>query len=285
MKTEAICNFSLGVITLAAGVMAVSTVKVHAELVYGVSDQLNQLVSFDSASPGTLKSAIALSGMPSGEQIRGVDWVNGLLYGLGDQSHLYTINTGTGVCTPVGSGSFSPVLNGIDFGFNLGTSLLYVSSDLGQNITLNPTTGAATVLPNYTGVSLDAIAYNYVNGTFIGVSADTHDLYSITPATGGTSLIGASGVNFLDRVGLDISPATDVAYFSGTVSGQTELFTVNLSTGAFSLIGDIGTPGELTSGLDSIALTGISTVPEPSTAASLVIGGGLAAFVLIRRKK
>ena len=285
MKT-AMCNFNLGTLTLAFGVLVVSTVKVNAELVYGVSDQLSQLVSFDSASPGTLKSAIALTGMPSGEQIRGVDWVNGVLYGLGDQSHLYTINTGTGVCTPVGSGSFSPILNGIDFGFNAGTnqSQFYVSSDLGQSLTLNPTTGTATVLPNYTGASIDAIAFNFVTGTFIGVSAVNHDLYSLNPATGGTTLIGASGVNFIDRIGLDISPATDVAYFSGTVSGQTELFTVNMSTGAFTLIGDIGTPGEFTSGLDSIAFTGITTVPEPGTA-SLVIGGGLAAFVLIRRKK
>ena len=269
---------------VAAGLMTLVCSNAKADLVYGVSDQLDQLVSFDSATPGTLDSAIALTGLPSGEQIRGIDWLNGTLYGLGDQSHLYTINPATGFCTPVGPG-FSPILNGIDFGLANGTSLLYVASDLGQNITLNPTTGAATVGPNYTGASLDAIAYNFVTGTFVGVSADTHDLYNINPATGNASLIGASGVNFLDRVGLTVSPSSDLAYFSGTVNGQTELFTVNMSTGAFSLVGDVGTPGEITSGLDSIADTGlITTVPEPSSAAFLAIGGGLA-IMFMRRKK
>ena len=94
-----------------------------------MSDQLNQLVTFDSASPGTLLSAHNISGLQGNEQLRGIDWVNGTLYGLGDGSHLYTIDPNTAVATQVGAGSFTPALNGIDFGFNAGTSQLYVSSD------------------------------------------------------------------------------------------------------------------------------------------------------------
>jgi hypothetical protein len=114
---------------------------------------------------------------------------------------------------------------------------------------------------------------------FYGISADTHDLYSVDPATGATSLIGPTGVNFSDRIGFDISPNIDAAYFSGTVGGQTELYDVNLATGALSLVGDIGTPGELTSGLDSIAV-----VPEPATVGLLAVSGGLM-LSLLRRKK
>jgi hypothetical protein len=268
---------------LTVGLGAAICCNANAELVYGISDELNQIVTFDSSNPGALKSAIALTGLASGEQIRGLSWVNGVLYGLGDENHLYTINAGTGFCSPVGLGSFSPVLDGVDFGLTAGSSLMYVSSDLGQNLSLNPNTLATTVLPNYTGASIDSLSYDSGNGLFYGVSAATHDLYSVNPATGGTSLIGPSGVDFLGRVGLDISPS-GAAYFSGTVGGQTEFFDVNLATGAFSLVGDIDIPGDLNSGLEAIAANGITTVPEPTSVAFLGIAGGLGLLLMRRRR-
>jgi hypothetical protein len=282
MKTKAFRHACLRstlawVIVLAAA----PCVTANAELVYGVSDQLNQLVTFDSASPGTLLSAHNISGLQGNEQLRGIDWVNGTLYGLGDGSHVYTIDPNTAVATQVGAGSFTPALNGIDFGFNAGTSQLYVSSDLGQNLTINPATGAATAGPNYAaGSSLDALAYDYVSGTFYAVSALSHNFFLVNPVTGAVTLVGPTGVAFQDRVGLDISPNTDTAYFSGTVSGQTEFFTVNKATGAFTLVGAVGTPGELSSGLDSIA---IASVPEPSAVALLAAGGLL--LGLLRPRK
>ncbi len=266
------------VLAVAVALAVASGIAANAEVVYGVSDQLDELVSFDSASPGTLLSAHSITGLQSGEEVRGIDWIGGTLYGLGNQSHLYTINPATGAATQVGT-VFSPVLNGIDFGFNAGSSQLYVSSDLGQNLTINPITGAATAGPNYTGAGIDAMAYDYSNGGFYGISADTHDLYDMNPATGGTSLIGPTGVDFADRIGFDISPVNGNAFFSGTVDGQTGFYSVDLVTGGLDFIGDIGTPGELTSGLDSIAI-----VPEPATAAMFAMGGGFM-LALFHRKK
>ena len=270
------------------GVAAVAVVagcfvanEAKAELIYGVSDQLNQLVSFDSASPGTLVSAHNISGLQGNEQLRGVDWIDGTLFGLGDGSHLYIVNPNTAAVTLVGSGAFSPALNGIDFGFNSGTSQLYVSSDLGQNLTINPVTGVATPGPSYTpGSSLDALAYDYVSGNFYAISAASHNLFSVNPATGTMSLVGPTGVAFQDRVGFDISPNTGTAYFSATVGGQTEFYTVNKGTGALTLVGAIGNPGELSSGLDSIAVV---NVPEPSALAFLTLGGLL--FGVFMRQK
>ncbi len=283
MKTQDASKSLRNLIVFAAVMAAAQATTTNAELVYGVSDQLGDLVSFDSASPGNLLSARAITGLANGEQLRGIDLINGTLYGLGDGSHLYTIDTATGVATQVGSGAFSPALNGIDFGFNAGTSQLYVSSDLGQNLTINPLTGAATAGPNYTsGSSLDSIAYEYISGNFYGISAATHNLFTINPATGAVSLVGPTGVNFSDRIGFDVSPNSGAAYFSGTVSGQTEFFSENLATGALTLVGDVGIPGELTSGLDSIAVV---QVPEPGTLCLLVAGGSGILFGLIRRKK
>jgi hypothetical protein len=262
LKTQAHWN-SFKRIVLALVISATTVVgclEAKAETIYGVNDELNELVAFDSATPGTLLSAMCISGLQSGEQIRGIASVNGTLYGLGDSSRLYTLNVNTAAATQVGTGQFSPVLNGIYFGFHAGTSQLYVSSDLGQNLTINPVTGVATAGPNYTGAVIDAMVYNPVNTLFYGLSPADHDLYLMNPVTGATTLVGPTGVDFAAGIGFDISPTTDVAYFSGTVGGQTVFFEVNLATGFMTLVGGIGVPGELSSGLDGMAVfNGTST--------------------------
>lgn len=283
MKTQVIrTNRNRNVLALAAGLAAVSGFTANAELLYGVSDQTGQLIEFDSATPGNLLFSHALTGMVSGEQIKGIDVIGSTLYGLGDGSHLYTINPATGVCTMVGTG-FTPVLSGIDYGFNASTTALYISSDLGQNLTINPTTGMATAGPNYTGATVDAMAYDYVNTLFYGINAVSDKLYTMNPVTGATALVGPTGFNFGDGVGFDISGQTGTAYFSGTISGQSEFFTVNLTTGAMTLVGDVGQPGDFQSGLNSIAVANVVVTPEPSSLA-LAVGGG-ALVLLMRRKK
>lgn len=284
MKTQVVLNsLTRNLVALAVVLAVAQGVTANAELVYGVSDQLGSVISFDSATPQNLITAYTITGLQSGEQVRGIDWVNGVLYGLGSSSRLYTINPGTGAATQVGAGQFSPILNGFDFGFNANASQIYVASDLGQNLTINPVTGAVTAGPDYTaGSSVDSIAYDHVSGGFYGITASTHNWLGLNPVTGVVTIIGPTGVNFQDRVGLDISPNTDTAYISATVGGQTEFYTVDKATGAFTLVGTVGTPGELTAGLDGIAVV---TVPEPSTAAMFVVGGARLLFGLIRRRQ
>jgi len=241
-------------LALAVSLLAVA-LNVNAETIYGVNIQLNELVSFNSATPGTLLSAHGISGLGGGEHICGIVWVTGTLYGLGDGNHLYTINTNTAAATQVGSGQFNTLLNGVYFGFSsTANSLLAVCSDLGQNMLVNPVTAATTSSPNYTGATLSTMAYSSATRTFFGVSVSTEDLYSMNPTTGAVSLIGPTGINFQDAISLTVSPNTGAAYLSATVNGQAEFFTVNLATGAATLVGDVGVPGTLTSGLNSIAV-------------------------------
>jgi hypothetical protein len=126
------------------------------------------------------------------------------------------------------------------------------------------------------------MAYDYANGLFYGISASSHNLYQMNPVTGATSLVGPTGINFADRIGFDISPnAGNTAYFSATVSGQTEFFTDNLATGDLTEVGTIGNPGELTAGLEGIA---VAAVPEPGTMSLLVVGG-VSLLGFLRRRK
>ena len=208
--------------------------------------------------------------------------MNGVLYGLGDASHLYTINVNNGVCTQVGSGTFSTSLSGIEFGFTAGSSAFYVSSDLGQNLSLTAS-GAATAGTSYaSGLGLDTLAYNPLSSTFYGISASSHDIYTVNPLTGGATLAGSTGVSFLDTMGLSISTA-GAGYFAGTIGGQTEFFGFNPSTLALTLLGDVGPAGDLPE-LNSITVAP-TTVPEPGAISLSAIGGALTLILLRNRGK
>jgi hypothetical protein len=277
MKSKAI-RFLLGGGALALAISL--SINANAQLIaYGVSDAQNSLITFNPASPSTILTAHAISGLQPNEQIRGIDFVGTTLYGLGSQSHLYTLNPSTGAATQVGSSQFSPILNGLDFGFNASGSTFYVASDLGQNLSIS-TAGVATAGPNYTaGSSIDGMAYDHGSGTFYGVSVVSHNWLQLNPTTGAVTTIGPMGVNFTDRISVDISAFNNnVAYFSASLSGQANFYTVNKATGALTLVGTVGPAGQFTSGLDALVV-----VPEPSSVALFAVGG-LLLGLLIRRK-
>src|SRR6185295_3789953 len=69
----------------------------------------NKLLRFDSASPGTIQSQTAITGLQSGEILLAIDFrpSNGKLYGVTNASRLYVISPTTGAATQVGSGTFT----------------------------------------------------------------------------------------------------------------------------------------------------------------------------------
>ena len=93
--TARICALSLALAGFAA--------PVSAETIYGIAAVGNStsLLSWDSATPGSIASGSFVSGLQSNETIVGIDFrpATGQLYALGTSSRLYTLNTSTGAAT------------------------------------------------------------------------------------------------------------------------------------------------------------------------------------------
>lgn len=231
----------------------------HAEPMVGLSTS-NSLVLFDTDISETALKAVSLSGLQSGETIVGIDFrpADGLLYGVGSTSRLYTIDIDTGAATQVGTGQFSTLLSGTNFGvdFNPVADRLRVVSDSGQNLRIDPTTGALTAedtalafdpADTNFGATPAVVAAAYTNN-FVGAS--TTSLLSVdstldalllqggvagspSPNTGLLTTLGSVGVDTTADVGFDVSSLSGVAYLSMTRSGTTasELYSIQFSTG------------------------------------------------------
>jgi hypothetical protein len=302
-----IVGIALGV---ALGALALGSGRTEAEMLTGLTSTGN-LVTFDSATPGTIATSVAITGLQAGESVLGIDRrpANGLLYGLGSTSHISTINTTTGVTTAVGATPFAPALTGTAFGFDFNPvpdRIRVVSTDT-TNFRLNPNDGtlAGTDTPlayaagdSGAGITPRVIGSAYTNNfngtvvtTLFGIDSNRDVLVMQggpngvpSPNGGVLTTIGAGlGFNTSDLVGFDVSGISGVAFASLTppTGGASQLFTINLATGGASLVGTIGT---------GLTLTGLAAnagvVPEPASLTLLCIGGlGLIAVVRGRRSR
>jgi hypothetical protein len=233
------------------------------------------LVSFNPATP-SVGTSIPVTGLVAGQTLVGIDVrpTTGLLYGLGvnaatDTATLYTISVLTGVSTIVGSfggvGDLPP--SGYGFDFNAAAlDRIRVTTGTGLNFRINPDTGAIAGLDVAIAGQITGAAYtNDEAGSTVSTlySLDSSsDQLKIANGPGGPNggthnPVGSVGVNFSDANGFDIPPGIDAsaantAVSSGTglalltvgVSGTIQLYTINLVTGAGTLVGNFvgGTP-------------------------------------------
>lgn len=261
------------VVALITGVFTfgILAMPVRAETLYATTVS-NDLISFDSGTPCEIVSNVRITGLQPDEQILGIDFrpATGELFGLGSSSRIYVIDTASGVATAVGTGPFTPALNGTAFGFDFNPTVdrIRVVSDAGQNLRLNPVTGAvaatdttlafAAADPNF-GATPVVVGAAYTNPdrdpatgtTLFDIDSALDILVSQVPPNNGTlNTIGSLGVNANDVAGFDISTA-NIAYAAIIESGKTRqngrrcgtstLITVNLMSGAASSTEAIGT--------------------------------------------
>jgi uncharacterized repeat protein (TIGR01451 family) len=229
---------------------------------FGV-DTSNQLLRFDTAVPGTILSSTAITGLLPGENVLGIDFRPGAngnrnLYALGSAGRLYTIDTTTGAASFVASLAADPTdatspftaLNGTQFGvdFNPVPDRLRVVSDTGQNLRINVDTGLVITDGNLNPGTPSVVGTAY-NNSFAGATTTTlYDIDSASdqlliqnpPNNGTLVVVGALGVNAQGLLGFDLrsnNAALAVMTTNGIGSG---LYSINLTTGAATLVGSVG---------------------------------------------
>jgi hypothetical protein len=249
----------------------------QGKTIYAV-DLSNNFELFHSGSPGTVDRKLAITGLPADNRIVGIDFrpADGKLYGVGNDSRVYVLDTITAVATAIGSTAFTPALAGEHFGMSLDPTtdeIRIQSAETGQNLRLDPATGQAvsddavlayvTGDPNETrGPSIAATAVSTTSGAATTYGIDwVLDLLVMMPdpANGQVTTLGSTGVSTSACAALDMGD-DGVLYATMTVDQTNQLYTMNLGTGAATGLGEINVVASIQS--IAVAPGGSATVQE-----------------------
>lgn len=200
--------------------------------IFGV-DEMNQLVKFSSTNT-TVVTKVAITGVAG---VHGIDFrpANGMLYALGADAKIYTINTTSGAATVVtgdaGSGTtfpiaLDPAATSYGFDFNPVADRIRVHNNVGQNYRLHPINGESVnatsdgTLEYEGGTTAPIVASGYTNSVnpkpvataLFGIDATANQFVAFfsrdAPAPAGNfagvRVVGPLGVEVDEVAGLDI---------------------------------------------------------------------------------
>jgi hypothetical protein len=216
----------------------------------------NKLLTFNARNPERIRDIQAITGLPAGVTLRGIDFrpKTGDLYGVGSDSIVYRVNPQTGIAIAEGP-AFTPALRGKAFGvdFNPVPDKIRVVSDDRQNLRLNVDEGTVLAVDKDLNPGLPTIvAAGYENSSFDVaqptattlhvVDAARDMLFTQNPPNDGTltnprKLRIDVGLN----AGFDIAGDDNMGFLSNARSGRgSELYTVDVPTGKTKSLGRIG---------------------------------------------
>jgi hypothetical protein len=229
-----------------------------------------QLVTFDSATPGTVLTSVAVTGLTQGETLASLDYRpgTGQLFALSSQNRVFTINLSSGALTQVGTTALPFVFAGerrsIDFNPNV--DRIRITSSTGENVRAIPATGAqvgtgdtaltyavgdpnAAATPTVAAVAYDRNTSSTPLTTMYAIDSALDTLITVgsvdgtvSPNTGVSNTVGALGFNTTGNVGFDIAEGDAAAFASLSLDGAAAsgLYSIDLTTGAATLVGTIG---------------------------------------------
>lgn len=268
----------LGLATLGLSMGAAQAQTVYGLSTTGTTTA--SLVTFSATAPGTFTATVPIIGVTAGQTLVGLDVRpnTGEVFALGYNptgtvAQLYTINRTTGAATAIGTTltlNLGSDLTRIGFDFNPMVDRIRVTAGNRANFRLNPNNGALAATDGALGYATgDANAGQFpgvgasaYTNSYIGSTATT--LYNIDdvasrlvtqipPNDGILNTVGPLGVatnGTTQASDLDIyfnpSIGTNVAYMSTTIAtgltaATSTLYTVNLTTGAATPVGALGT--------------------------------------------
>lgn len=271
-----------GLLLSGAGMAAMPELKGNEVL--WLLNQNNQLIKVNPSAPEKVLEQKALSGLAAGETLLGIDYrvAYGVLFALSDKGQLYTINTGTGALTAVGSPLPANTLQPGQFGFdfNPAADRIRVVNSKGQNLRLHPETAElastdptleyaqgdshygktpAVVAAAYTYNQQDSkITTNYAiditAGNLLTQGTKEGTTPAVSPNTGQLFTVGSLGLAALQQVSFDISDLSNIGLVAASTAAEpaSTLYQIDLSSGKTKKLGTLA---------DGSALAGIAIEP------------------------
>jgi len=243
---------------------------------YGLDIYNGNLVSFSTATPGTLNTIAAAAG-----DLFAVEFLNGdfgKLYALdATQNRLITIATNNGAQTVIGNCAPASGHMWTGLGADPTDGTLYAAStdiSVSKLYRVDPATGTSAYIGDITGApGLIAIAVNAA-GAMYGVDIVNDNLIAINKATGAGTVVGSLGVNANYAQGLDFDEDNNVLYWAAYTT-TAELRVIDTTTGASTLAAAFPAATEIefavaNGGVGAFELAGLPAFPH-----SIPPGGAL----------
>ena len=249
--------FALALLTIIYSCKKDVTIKITQgpNLNFYALTQDGKLLMLNANNPSMISNQVAITGLISGESILGIDFrpATGQLYGIGSSSRLYVINTTTGVARALGTAAFTPAISAttsVGFDFNPTVDRIRLVTSSGQNLRLNPETGTVAAtdgsINGAANATVGAVAYtqNRAGATttvLYDIDVANNKLYKQDPPNDGKLVeVGSLNVDPTEADGFDISPNGSTALASLMVGGSPNLYTIDLTNGKATLIGNLG---------------------------------------------